>query len=90
MARQFFRSPRCAAAALAVMFFCVASFEADSRPKQPAQNFELAPYSGTVEHIFFHPLIVYPDIAFPKSRIGGYMCDWFVTVSEFTRFLEDL
>ena len=47
-------------------------------------------YIGPVEHIFFHPLIIYPEVAFPKSKKGGYICDWFVTLKEFNLIIEEL
>ena len=56
--------------------------------QKTAPNYEL--FTGQVEHIFFHPLIIYPQIAFPKSRKGGYICDWFITLSEFNRIIEEL
>jgi hypothetical protein len=51
---------------------------------------KLEPFTGTVEHIFFHPLIVFPQISFPKSSKGGYICDWFVTLDECNKIIAEL
>lgn len=58
--------------------------------KQEYENYKnsFVKYEGNVEHIFFHSLIIYPDLAF--DNIGhsseGYNM-WFVTVNEFKRIL---
>ncbi len=50
----------------------------------------LVAYTGPIEHIFFHPLIAYPNLAFDgDSHSQGYK-DWFVTVKEFDRILDSL
>ncbi|RDU38117.1 hypothetical protein DRW41_00665 [Neobacillus piezotolerans] len=49
----------------------------------------LVPYEGGVEHIFFHPLMAYPELSFSGPQAQGYN-DWFVTVDEFNRTLEEL
>lgn len=48
-------------------------------------------YDGAVEHIFFHSLIVYPDLAFDNigHSANGYNM-WFVTVDEFKNILTKL
>ncbi|TVX93525.1 hypothetical protein [Paenibacillus agilis] len=43
-----------------------------------------------VEHIFFHPLVAYPQRAFIGDRQSKEMFDWFVTVLEFKRILQSL
>ncbi|UHA73489.1 polysaccharide deacetylase family protein [Paenibacillus sp. 481] len=43
-----------------------------------------------VEHIFFHPLIAYPQRAFVGDRQSKEMFDWFVTVPEFKRIIKSL
>ena len=51
---------------------------------------ELFPYDGVVEHLFFHEVIAFPELAFnggPDQR--GYD-DYMVTVSEFNLILESL
>lgn len=48
-------------------------------------------YEGPIEHIFFHSLIVYPDLAFDNvgHSANGYNM-WFVTVDEFKKILPKL
>lgn len=48
------------------------------------------PYHGPVEHIFFHPLIAYPELAFDGDSMSRGYDDWFVTVKEFKAILEQL
>ncbi len=50
----------------------------------------IVPYTGTVEHIFFHPLIAYPERAFPKS--GRYTGQdlFMVTIPEFNEVIRQL
>lgn len=50
----------------------------------------LVPWSGPVEHLFFHSLIVHPDLAFAKDRLARGFRDYFVTVSEFRAILDQL
>jgi hypothetical protein len=47
-------------------------------------------YKGPVEHIFFHPLIIYPQLAFDGDAMAQGYDDWFVTVPEFKRMLQSL
>lgn len=42
-----------------------------------------------VEHLFFHPLIAYPDVAFSSSDAKG-LDDWMVTVDEFDKMLQSI
>jgi len=51
---------------------------------------ELVLYKGPVEHIFFHPLIVYPDKAFDDDRMARGLNEYMVTVGEFNRILDSL
>lgn len=51
---------------------------------------ELVPYTGPVEHIFFHPLIAYPELAFDGDYISKGFDNYFVTVPEFKRVIEQL
>lgn len=54
-----------------------------------AANKALVEYSGPVQHIFFHPLIIYPQLAFYGNQAKGYN-DFFVTVKEFDTILASL
>lgn len=51
---------------------------------------ELVLYNGSIEHIFFHPLIAYPELAFDHDYLSKGYYDWFITVKEFNRILESL
>lgn len=57
---------------------------------KPTVEEKLVPYEGIVEHIFFHPLIAYPERAFNGDSQSKGMDDWFVTVSEFKAVLDQL
>ena len=48
---------------------------------QPAEDLVL--YKGAVEHIFFHPLIAYPERAFRHDSEERGFNDWCITVPEF-------
>jgi hypothetical protein len=50
----------------------------------------LVPWTGPVEHLFFHTLIVRPDLAFANDKLGQGFRDYFVTVSEFRAMLDQL
>ena len=53
-------------------------------------NEESVVYKGPIEHIFFHPLVIYPERAFDGDRMSKGYNDWFVTVKEFNRILDSL
>ncbi|MBM7553239.1 polysaccharide deacetylase family protein [Thalassobacillus pellis] len=57
---------------------------------QPEKEAQLVEYTGPVEHIFFHPVIAYPELAFDQDPISKGYNDYFVTVKEFKRTLEEL
>lgn len=59
-------------------------------PPLPAADAELVAYEGPVEHIFFHPLIVYPELAFDGDGMEAGYDDWFATAREFRLILEAL
>jgi len=46
-------------------------------------------YDGKVYHIFFHSLILYPELAFRSDTAEGYN-DWMTTRSEFKKILDKL
>lgn len=48
----------------------------------------LVPYEGTVEHIFFHPLIAYPELTFDGDYQQQGFDNFMVTVGEFKRTME--
>ena len=43
-----------------------------------------------VEHLFFHPIIAYPELAFDGTAAGDDMDDWMVTVGEFNKILQNV
>lgn len=48
-------------------------------------------YHGPIYNIFFHPLIVYPELAFSgKNKHVSYMDEWFVTLNEFKKIIPEL
>lgn len=62
----------------------------DPQPADPPHRVEQPVlYQGPVEHIFFHPLLIYPQLAFGGSQAKGFD-DWFVTVPEFKRMIQSM
>ncbi|MET3699556.1 polysaccharide deacetylase [Bacillus oleivorans] len=59
-------------------------------PAEKHEPAKLVDYEGPVEHIFFHPLIVYPELAFDGDAMAQGYNDYFVTVNEFKRILDEL
>ncbi|SHK36009.1 Peptidoglycan/xylan/chitin deacetylase, PgdA/CDA1 family [Hathewaya proteolytica DSM 3090] len=51
---------------------------------------EMVDFVGNAEHLFFHPLIAYNELAFDGDSKTQGMDDWFVTVKEFKSVLEQL
>ncbi len=47
-----------------------------------------AAYDGIVEHLFFHPIIAYPELAFDGDSEEKGLDDYMVTVGEFHKILE--
>lgn len=50
----------------------------------------LVPWSGPVEHLFFHTLVFRPELAFTADSEGRGFRDYFVTVDEFRAVLDQL
>ncbi|MGZ4784557.1 MAG: polysaccharide deacetylase family protein [Acidimicrobiales bacterium] len=50
----------------------------------------LVPWTGPVEHLFFHTLVMRPDLAFTRGSEGQGFLDYFVTVGEFRKILDQL
>jgi len=59
-------------------------------PAAPTPEPVLVPYDGIVEHIFFHEVIAYPELAFYNSSDPKGYDDYMVTVSEYNKILESL
>lgn len=49
-----------------------------------------AAYDGIVEHLFFHPIIAYPELAFDGDYKSDGLDDWMVTAGEFWKILESV
>lgn len=64
--------------------------ETPSTPPPPPPPVELVPYSGVVEHIFFHEAIAWPELAFDGGSGQRGYDDNMVTVSEYKKILESL
>jgi hypothetical protein len=63
----------------------------DTTPEPtPEPVVNLVPFTGRVEHIFFHPLIAYPEQAFDGDFMSNGFDDWFVTVDEFNKVIQSL
>jgi len=52
--------------------------------------FRLVHWHGPIEHIFFHPLVIRPRLAFTSDRLGLGFQHFFVTVREFRGILRGL
>jgi len=59
-------------------------------PEPTSTPIKLVQYKGHVQHIFFHPLIAYPEKAFDNDSLSKGYNDWFITVSEFKKILDSL
>ena len=51
---------------------------------------ELVAYDGIVEHIFFHPCVAYPELAFDGDSQSNGIDDWMLTAGEYQKILESL
>ena len=49
-----------------------------------------AAYDGIVEHLFFHPVIAYTELAFDGDAQANGLDDFMVTVDEFNRILDNV
>ena len=61
-----------------------------TEPPSETPHLDLVPYDGIVEHLFFHEVIAYPQLAFDgDSGQKGYD-DYMVTVGEYVKMLESI
>ena len=49
-----------------------------------------AAYDGLVEHLFFHPIIAYPELAFDGDAQEKSLDDFMITVDEFNKILNSV
>ncbi len=61
----------------------------EPEPVDPYENAVIVPYEGYVEHIFFHPLVAYPERAFDGEASAKGMDDYMATTKECRRLLEE-
>lgn len=47
-------------------------------------------YDGIVEHLFFHPVIAYPELAFDGDAQANGLDDYMVTVDEYNKILQSV
>ena len=50
----------------------------------------LVAYDGPIEHIFFHPLLAYPSLTFDGDADSNGFNQYFVTVSEFKKIIDQI
>ncbi|GAB6155462.1 hypothetical protein JCM17380_42130 [Desulfosporosinus burensis] len=69
-----------------------AQIKSDLLKYQQAQEAEksLVTYNGPIEHIFFHPLLAYPYLTFDGDADSNGFNQYFVTVSEFKKILNQI
>ena len=51
---------------------------------------ELVPYTGVVEHLFFHPVVAYPELAFDGDSKESGIDTNMVTVDEYNKMLQSI
>ena len=49
-----------------------------------------AAYDGVVEHLFFHPVVAYPELAFDGDNQANGIDDYMVTVDEYNKILQSV
>ncbi|MDR3277318.1 MAG: polysaccharide deacetylase family protein [Oscillospiraceae bacterium] len=59
-------------------------------PAPPAEAAPLVPWDGTVEHLFFHPVVAYPELAFDGDGDEKGIDDWMVTADEYKKMLQSI
>lgn len=62
-------------------------------PEEPVfdlSSVQLVNYEGVVEHLFFHPVVAYPELAFDGDKQSNGIDDWMVTVDEYNKILSSL
>src|SRR5574344_3300 len=47
-------------------------------------------YDGVVEHLFFHPVVAYPELAFDGDSKSDGIDDWMVTAGEYLKILQSV
>ena len=47
-------------------------------------------YDGVVEHLFFHPVVAYPELAFDGDYKSDGIDDWMVTAGEYLKIFQSV
>lgn len=47
-------------------------------------------WTGPVQHLFFHPVVAYPQLAFDGDNMSDGIDDWMVTVDEYDKILQSV
>ena len=47
-------------------------------------------WTGKVEHLFFHPVVAYPELAFDGDNMSNGIDDWMVTADEYKKILQSV
>ncbi|MCY9667292.1 hypothetical protein M5X11_20595 [Paenibacillus alginolyticus] len=68
----------------------IAAAASPTTPEPVPVETPLVLFNGQIEHIFFHPLIAFPELAFDGDSMAKGYNDWFVTVKEFNKILDSL
>ncbi|SHH95260.1 hypothetical protein SAMN02745823_01640 [Sporobacter termitidis DSM 10068] len=63
---------------------------ASPSPSVPPSPENLVPYNGVVEHLFFHPVVAYPELAFDGDSQQKGIDEYMVTVSEYDKMLQSM
>ena len=59
-----------------------------SNPADPKEGY--VPWDGIVEHLFFHPVVAYPELAFDGDAQANGIDDYMVTVNEYNKILQSV
>jgi hypothetical protein len=56
----------------------------------PVAEVKLVPWDGRVEHLFFHPVVAYPELAFDGDGYEKGIDDYMVTADEYKKMLQSI
>jgi hypothetical protein len=56
----------------------------------PESQANLVPWNGIVEHLFFHPVVTYPELAFDGDAKEAGIDEYMVTLEEYNKILQNL
>jgi hypothetical protein len=66
------------------------SAETPDTPSFDPDSVNWVDWDGVVEHLFFHPVVAYPELAFDGDNMSNGIDDWMVTADEFQKILQSL